>query len=273
VFEHVEGIRKKNRHGALPAAGVAALLHVLLIALLTWGIRSKVLLAINPPGTGPALAFPEGGGGGGGGGGQEVVSYVEVAPPAPQPEETVVETVPEEDVLIPPEPTPVPEPPKQEVPKTETPQQRPPAAAPAPSTGGQDAGSGGGAGPGSGPGEGSGTGPGSGSGSGGGNGSGTGSGNGDGNGGGGGGRIRPPANDVLPIPPDRPNGVASQEIKIRVTVDVRGRVRDARLVTSTGNRGYDERIRRWALTLVWRPAVDTTTNRPVEAATEVTIWV
>ena len=274
MFEHVEGIRKKNRRGALPAAGAAALAHVLLILLLAWGVRSKVLLAINPPGTGPALAFPEGGGGGGGGGGEEVVSYVDVAAPAPQPEETVVETVPEEDVLIPPEPTPVPEPPRQEVPKTETPQERPPAVAPTPSpTAGQDAGTGGGVGPGRGPGEGSGVGPGSGSGTGGGNGSGTGSGNGDGTGGGGGGRIRPPANDVLPIPPDRPNGVASQEIKIRVTVDVRGRVRDARLVNSTGNRGFDERIRRWALTLVWRPAVDTVTNRPVEAATEVTIWV
>jgi protein TonB len=272
VFEHVEGIRKKNRHGALPAAGAAAVVHVLLIGLLAWGVRTKVLLAIDPPGTGPALAFPEGGGGGGGGGGEEVVSYVDVAAPAPQPQEPVVETVPEEDVLIPPEPTPVPEPPKQEAPRTETPQERPPVVAPGPATPGQNPGAGGGAGTGTGPGEGSGVGPGSGSGTGGGNGAGTGSGNGDGSGGGGG-RIRPPTNDVLPIPPDRPNGVASQEIKIRVTVDARGRVRDARLVNSTGNRGYDERIRRWALTLVWRPAVDTTTNRPVEAATEVTIWV
>jgi protein TonB len=272
VFEHVEGIRKQNRRGALPAAGAAALVHVLLILLLAWGVRSKVLLAINPAGTGPALAFPEGGGGGGGGsGGEEVVSYVEVAPPEPQPEETVVETVPEEDVLIPPEPTPVPEPPKQEAPKTETPQPRPPAVTPGPAAAGQEAGTGGGTGTGQGPGEGSGVGPGSGSGTGGGNGAGTGSGNGDGNGGGG--RIRPPANDLLLFPPDKPSSVASQEITIRVTVDVRGRVRDARLVSSTGNRGYDERIRRWALTLVFRPAVNLDTNRPIEAQTEVKVAV
>jgi TonB family protein len=78
---------------------------------------------------------------------------------------------------------------------------------------------------------------------------------------------------VLLIPPDKPNGLASQEIVIRVTVDVRGRVRDARLANSTGNRGYDERVRRWALTLQFRPAVDTQTNRPVEATTEVKVYV
>jgi TonB family protein len=273
VFEHVEGIRKKNRRGTLQAAGAAAVLHVLLIVLLTWGIRSNVLLAVQPAGTGPALAFPEGGGGGGGGsGGQEMVSYVDVAPPAPQPEETVVETVPEEDALIPPEPTPVPEPPKVDVPKTEMPQTRPPVAASGPATPGQDAGTGGGAGTGRGDGDGSGVGPGSGSGTGGGNGAGTGSGNGDGNGGGGS-RIRPPASDVLLIPPDKPGAVASQEITIRVTVDVRGRVRDARLVNSSGNRGFDERLRRWALTLVFRPAVNLDTNRPVEAQTEVKVFV
>ncbi len=271
MFEHVDGIRKKNRRGALPAAGAAALVHVLLIALLTWGIRSKVLLAVQPAGTGPALAFPEGGGGGGGSGGQEMVSYVEVAPPAPQPEETVVETVPEEDVLIPPEPTPVPEPPKPEVPRTETPQTRPPAVVPGPPAPGQNAGTGG-TGTGQGEGDGSGVGPGSGSGTGGGDGSGTGSGSGPGTGGGGG-RIRPPTSDVLLIPPDKPGAVASQEITIRVTVDVRGRVREARLVNSSGNRGYDERLRRWALTLVFRPAVNLDTNRPVEAQTEVKVFV
>jgi protein TonB len=271
VFEHVDGIRKKNRRGALPAAGAAAFVHLCLILLLVWGVRSRVLLAIEPAGTGPALNFPEGGGGGGGGsGGEEMVSYVDVAAPA-QPDPAVVETVPEEDVLIPPEHAPVPQPPQPEAPKVEAPQTRPPAATQGPASPGAQAGTGGGQGSGSGPGEGSGTGPGSGSGSGGGNGSGTGSGNGPGDGGGS--RIRPPTSDVLMIPPDRPNGVASQEITIRLTVDVRGRVRDARLTSSTGNRGFDERVRRWALSLVFRPAVDTTTNRPVEATTEVKVFV
>jgi protein TonB len=258
VFEHVEGIRKKNRHGALPAAGAAAVLHVLLIALLVWGVRSRVLMAGEPAGTGPNMSFPEEGGGGGGGG-QEVVSYVDVAAPAP--EETVLETVPEEDELIPPEPVPVPEPPKEEAPKTETPQVAPPApAAPNP---GQGAGTGGGEGPGQGPGEGSGVGPGSGSGTGGGDGSGIGSGRGPGDGGGTS-RFRAPQTDVLFIPPDRPRGVASQTLTIMLRVDVRGRVRDARVTPSTGNRSYDERVRRWALELVFRPAVNLDTNRPVE---------
>lgn len=271
MFEHVEGIRKKDRRGTLPAAVAAAVLHVCLIALLVWGIRSNVLLAVEPAGTGPDLRFPEGGGGGGGSGGEEMVSYVEVAAPAPQPEEPVVETVPEEDVLIPPEPTPVPEPPKQEAPRTETPQTRPAAATPGPATPGAQAGTGGGQGTGTGPGEGSGTGPGSGSGTGGGDGSGVGAGQGSGQGGGA--RIRPPTTDVLLIPPDRPSGVPSQEILIRFTVDVRGRVREARLAGSTGSRGYDERVRRWALSLVFRPAIDTATNRPVESVTEITIGV
>ncbi|MBW3570880.1 MAG: hypothetical protein KY467_07225 [Gemmatimonadetes bacterium] len=271
MFEHVEGIRKKDRRGTLPAAAAAAVAHLCLVALLIWGIRNDVLLAVDPAGTGPVLRFPEGGGGGGGGsGGEEMVSYVELAAPAPQPE-AVVETVPEEEVLIPPEPTPVPEPPQPEAPKTETPQTRPAATTPGPASPGAQAGTGGGQGTGSGPGEGSGVGPGSGGGSGGGDGGGIGAGQGPGQGGGG--RIRPPTTDVLLIPPDRPNGVASQEITIRVTVDVRGRVREARLTGSTGNRGFDERVRRWALSLVFRPAVDTETNRPVEATTEVKVFV
>lgn len=260
MFEHVEGIRKKDRRGALPAAGAAALVHLALLALLAWGVRSKVLLAGDPAGTGPALAFPEGGGGGGGGsGGEEVVSYVDVAAPEPTPVEEVVETVPEEDVLIPPEPTPVPEPPKQEVPKTET---RPVVPAPGPASPGAEQGTGGGTGTGTGPGEGSGTGPGSGSGSGGGNGSGIGSGTGPGTGGGS--RIRPPMTDVLLIPPDKPRGVQGQVVQFVLRVDVRGRVKDARLSGSTGNRGYDERLRRWALTLLFRPAMDLDSNQPRE---------
>jgi periplasmic protein TonB len=268
VFEHVEGIRRRNMRGTLPAAGVAALLHVLLIALLIWGVRSKVLLAIEPTGKGPDIGFPEGGGGGGGGNDGEMVSYVELAPAPTVQAEPV--PVPEEDVLIPPEPTPVPPTPQPETPKVEAP--REPVAPPAPTNAGTGGGTGGGQGQGEGPGEGTGVGPGSGSGTGGGNGSGIGTGTGPGTGGGAG-RIRAPQSDVLPIPPDRPGNVASQEITIRVTVDDRGRVRDARLVSSTGNRGYDERIRRWALSLLFRPAVNLDTNRPVEAQTDIKVYV
>jgi protein TonB len=272
VFEHVEGIRSRNRRGTLPAAGAAALVHVLLVALLAWGIREKVLLAVEPSGDGPALGFPEGGGGGGGGsGGQEVVSYVDLTPPPPQPEPVEVEPVPVEDELVPPEPTPVPEPPKPETPQVQVPD-RPPTVTPGPVTAGQGAGTGGGDGAGQGPGTGPGVGPGSGGGTGGGDGGGIGSGQGPGTGGGPG-RIRPPATDLMLIPPDKPGNVTSQEITVRLTVDDRGRVRDARLTSSTGNRGYDERLRRWALTLVFRPAVNLDTNRPVEAQTEIKVFV
>ena len=267
MFEHVEGIRKRNLRGTLPAAGVAALLHVLLVALLVWGFRSEILLAGDPSGDGPALAFPEGGGGGGGGNDGEMVSYVELAP-APQPV-AEVEPVPEEDVLIPPEPTPVP--PQPEAPKIEAPREQP-VAPPVPTNAGTGGGAGAGQGQGDGPGEGPGVGPGSGGGTGGGTGGGIGSGTGPGTGGGSS-RIRAPQSDVLPIPPDRPGNVASQEITIRVTVDVQGRVRDARLAASTGNRGYDERIRRWALSLLFRPAVNLDTNRPVEAQTDIKVYV
>lgn len=267
MFEHVEGIRRKDRRGTLPAAAAAAMVHVCLIALLVWGVRSKVLLANTAGGTGPALNFPEGGGGGGGGsGGEEVVSYVDVAAPEPEP---VVETVPEEDVLIPPEPTPVPEPPKEQAPKAETPQVQPPVAAPGPASPGAQSGTGGGTGTGTGPGEGSGVGPGSGSGTGGGDGIGVGAGTGPGTGGGS--RLRPPATDMLLIPPDRPRGVQSQAVEIVLRVDVRGRVKDARLAASTGNRGYDERLRRWALSLVFRPAVDLDSNQPREVDYPVTV--
>ncbi|HEX8392734.1 MAG TPA: hypothetical protein VF665_10300, partial [Longimicrobium sp.] len=89
----------------------------------------------------------------------------------------------------------------------------------------------------------------------------------------GGSRIKPPETDLLLIPPDRPRGVASQDVAIRLLVDIRGRVRSARLVTSTGNRGYDDRVRRWASELVFRPAVNLDTSRPVEAETEITVSV
>ncbi|HLM65951.1 MAG TPA: hypothetical protein VK358_00420 [Longimicrobium sp.] len=268
MFEHVEGIRTKNRRGTLPAAGAAALVHVLLLALLVWGVREKVLLAGAPVGDGPALAFPEGGGGGGGGnGGQEVVSYVDLAPP-PQAEPVEVEPVPAEDELVPPEPTPVPEPPQPATPQPQTPTPAP--AAPAPATQGGGAGTGGGEGPGQGPGTGPGVGPGSGGGSGGGDGGGIGSGQGPGTGGGGS-RIRPPQTDLLIIPPDRPRGMPSRTLTITLRVDARGRVRDARLSDSTGNRGYDDRVRRWAMDLVFRPAVNMDTNRPEEVDYPITV--
>ncbi|HEX8390944.1 MAG TPA: hypothetical protein VF665_01200, partial [Longimicrobium sp.] len=86
---------------------------MLLLVLFIWMSRSTALLAIAPAGDGPALQFPDagGGGGGGGGGGDEVVSYIDIAPPAPAPvPETPPVVVPEDEALIPPQPTPPPVP-------------------------------------------------------------------------------------------------------------------------------------------------------------------
>lgn len=259
MFEHVNGGKRKNRRERLPAAGVSVVLHVLLIGALFFGVRAGVLTAGEPWGDGIVFGEPAGGGGGGGGaGGEELVSYVEISPPEPEPE---VEPEPEEDVLVPPEPEPVVEPPRPQ-PASSTPA---PSATPrAPPAGaGTGAGTGGGAGAGEGPGEGPGVGPGSGGGTGGGTGGGIGSGTGPGSGAGTS-RIRPPQTDLLLVPPDRPGAVPSQDVTVVLRVDTRGRVRSARLSQSTGNRGYDERIRRWAMDLVFRPAVNLDTNQPVE---------
>ncbi|HEU0013619.1 MAG TPA: energy transducer TonB [Longimicrobium sp.] len=257
MFDHVHGKRRRNRRETLRAAGLSALVHVLIVAALVWGIQREVM-AGDPAGDGPALVFPDPGGGGGGGGAEgEMVSYVNLPPPPPVPEEKPVEV--KEDELIPPEETPPPEPTPTPPAQPQEAQPRPPAPAPA----GAQQGAGGGQDQGQGPGTGPGIGPGSGGGSGGGTGGGEGSGTGPGSGGGGS-RIRPPTTDFLLIPPEKPRGVRSQELTVRVLVDERGRVKSARLLTSTGNRGYDEQIRRWALQLGFRPAVNIDTNRPVE---------
>jgi hypothetical protein len=267
MFEHVNGGRRDDRREALPAGGVALLVHVLLIGVLFLTARGAVLTAGQPSGDGILWADPTGGGGGGGGaGGEEIVSFVEITPPEPDPV-TEPEIVPEEEVLLPPQPVvETPRPPA-------VPTPGPVAAVPAPPQGsGTGGGTGGGTGTGDGPGTGDGVGPGSGGGTGGGDGGGIGSGQGPGRGGGES-RIRPPQSDVLLIPPDRPSGVASQDVTVYLRVDIRGRVRDARLGASTGNRGYDDRIRRWAMGLVFRPAVNLDTNRPVEVEYPIEIGV
>ena len=267
MFDHMHGKRRRNRRETLRAAGISALVHVLVVVLLAWGIQREVLLANDLGGDGPALVFPDpgGGGGGGGAGGEEVVSYVDLPPPPPPVEEEPVKV--EEDELIPPEETPPPQPPAPTPPQPDPTQPRPQTPAPA----GAQQGTGGGESQGQGPGSGPGVGPGSGGGTGGGAGGGNGPGQGPGDGGGS--RIRPPTTDFLLIPPEKPRGVRAQELTIRVRVDERGRVKAARLLTGTGNRGYDEQIRRWAMQLGFRPAVNLDTNRPVEVDYDLTIAV
>jgi len=142
----------------------------------------------------------------------------------------------------------------------ETPQlERPPAIAP-PATGaaglpapeplpGLGGGSGGGAGPGSGPGTGSGAGPGIGSGIG-----------GDG--------IRPPTPLSILIPPTATEAVRGGRATVRLQVDPAGTVRSVDVVESSGDRGYDQQLRRVALGWRFRPARDAA-DRPVAYPFEV----
>lgn len=107
-------------------------------------------------------------------------------------------------------------------------------------------------------GAGSGEGAGTGSGTGGGSGSGTGAGTGPGQGvgAGEGGTIRPPEPIALLIPPMAPSSLRGREIRVRLQVDVAGRVTAVELVTSSGNARYDRELRRTAEGWRFRPARD-----------------
>ena len=265
MFDHITRDRRQVGGRAMGAMAASVLVHLLIVAGLFWGLREGGVLFADAP-AGPGLFPDEAPGGGGGGGGGEQVTYYDIpAPPAPAPTPVPVE---EEEVLVPPEP--VPPPPPVETPKqpdaVPTPQPQP--VVPTPGQG--NAGSGNGSGTGEGTGTGTGTGSGSGSGSGSGDGSGTGSGQGPGRGGSG--SISPPTWDFLIIPPQRPRGMASRDIEIRVRVDERGAVKEVQLNPATGNRGYDEALRRMARDWRFNPARDEN-NRPVEAWTPVTITI
>jgi protein TonB len=120
-------------------------------------------------------------------------------------------------------------------------------------------------------GEGAGAGPGSGTGSGGGSGSGTGTGTGSGRGAGrGGDGVRPPAPLTILIPPAATPSVRGKNATVRLQVDSAGVVRDANVVVSSGDRGYDEKLRRIAMGWRFRPARDAA-NRPVPYPFEVSL--
>lgn len=267
MFEVVEGHKGGDPKRRLGATAFSVGVHVLLLAGLVWASRRDVGMLFFDPTPGD-LVFPGelggGGGGGGGSGGEELVSYVDLPPPPPAPTPTP-QPVPVEDVLVPPvEEPPVPPPPTPTppvaTPTPAPPRPTPPAPQPAPTPnlgagagGGQGAGQGEGEGPGVGPGAGGGTGGGSGGGVGTGTGTGTGPGSGPGTGSG---TVRPPRERFILIPPQRPRGVASQDVTLRLTVDERGRVRDVKILTSTGNGGYDRALRRQAMEWEFEPARD-----------------
>ncbi|HYJ80557.1 MAG TPA: energy transducer TonB, partial [Longimicrobiaceae bacterium] len=260
MLDHITRGRKTDGRRALGMAALSVALHLGIVALLLLlaSGQGKALFADEGAGDGRD-AGPAGGGGGGGGG--EQVTFYEIPPPPPAP---LPPPPPEEEVLVPP----VPEPPP--APVQPPPEQRPETPARTPATGpGTGGGTSAGAGAGQGPGTGPGTGPGSGGGSGGGTGGGVGSGTGPGSGAG---RATPPGWDFMIIPPARPRGMAARDVEIRVLVDERGRVKDVDLVPPTGNRGYDEQLRRMARDWRFTPARDAS-NRPIEAWVPVTITI
>lgn len=260
VFE-VVGRNKKEGRPSAGGTAVAVLVHAVVVLLLFFGYRQTVLLA----GEGSRQDRPVGreAGGGGGGGGEQVSYYDLPQPPPPPPPPSQ----PEPDALVPPvvPPPPVPVPPAETKPAAPAP--APPVPAPAAPASGP------GTGPGTGPGQGPGSGGGTGGGSGGGTGTGVGTGSGPGTGGGGGSRTTLPETDLLLIPPSRPRGMASRDVVLRLTVSERGDVTDVEVLTPTGNRGYDESLKRTARDWKFRPARELATNRPVAAQTDITLTI
>jgi periplasmic protein TonB len=252
VFE-VVGQRRKERP-AWWATAISVVVHAALVLLLVFGFRQSLLMAGE--GDRDDAEVGRAGGGGGGGGGGERVSYYEVQrpPPPPPPPPT-----PEPDALVPPVVPPPPPP----VPAPPAVQPRPATPAPvaAPAAAGPGAGQGPAAGAGTGPGSGGGTGGGSGGGNG--PGTGTGTGPGTGNGGGGGARVTMPTTDLMLMPPNKPRGMTSREVTLRLTISERGDVTEVELLTPTGNRGYDEQLRRIARDWKFNPAREIATNRAV----------
>ena len=118
-------------------------------------------------------------------------------------------------------------------------------------------------------GAGAGTGGGLGTGVGTGSGAGVGSGSGAGSGPGGYG-VRPPAPLTILIPPTATAGVRGKTATVLLQVDTVGAVRDANVVVSSGDRDYDEALRRIAMRWRFRPARDAA-DRPVPYPFEVSI--
>ena len=102
-----------------------------------------------------------------------------------------------------------------------------------------------------------------------GSGAGVGSGAGAGSGPGGDG-VRPPAPLTILIPPAATAGVRGKAATVLLQVDTVGAVRDANVVVSSGDRDYDEALRRIAMRWRFRPARDAA-NRPVPYPFEVSL--
>jgi TonB family protein len=78
---------------------------------------------------------------------------------------------------------------------------------------------------------------------------------------------------VLLIPPQRPRNLSTRDVILRLSVDERGKVREVVVVTPTGNRGYDDSLKRTAMAWEFSPAREQDTNRPVAAKLDVTVTI
>ena len=73
------------------------------------------------------------------------------------------------------------------------------------------------------------------------------------------------------IPPSAPRGLSGRDVQLMLTISETGDVTDVEIVTPTGNRGYDEQLKRRVREWKWNPARDLATNRPVAVKYPVTI--
>ena len=243
---------------SLPSGLLALLLHALLLLLALGPVGRHLLKTETDPGVGTGIGA--GAAGGGGGGRSEEVSMVTLIAPAEAAAAPVPVPVPVPAPVPPPPPPPEPVLPRIDPPKLPPPPSLPvtaamtattlPAIRAALAAGGEGTGVGSGRGPG--------IGPGSGGGSGGGEGGGIGSGKGPGIGRG---RLLAPAPDFLLLPPTPTPGAArGKTILVRLAIDGSGVVRDVELIPSTGDRGFDQALRRTALGWHFRPARDAANN-------------
>ena len=238
---------------------LSVVVHILLILLLITPLFASALAPELFPGGGPG---PAGGGGGGRGGiggfARELITperlrYLHIAPAPPPPEPAV-----KPDELVPPPkeetPPPQPDPPAQDEAAKETAA----ATAPVPGTGGGTGNDGT-----------NGTGPGTGGGTGSGAGTGTGSGTGPGTGGGEG-RDYLPTPDMLVLAPEpRPGRVRGKTVTITFSLNERGEILRIEF-PSTGDRGYDRRLRERMNEMRFRPAVGPD-GQPIPATFPVTV--
>jgi TonB family protein len=254
---------ERDNQDTAKSALVSALFHLAIVLLIVGLTRAGVMVVTGDLGVGTGIGT--GAAGGGGGGGREDVMSILVRQSEPEPEPVTAE-----DLVVPEQVEEVPEPEVEEEPieevKIAAVDSTPKPAAPAPQPLNPPGGTGTGEGTGTGPGTGAGVGPGSGGGTGGGSGGGIGSGMGPGTGRG---KILGPSPEVLLVPPTPPGNVRGKAVVVRLQVDSTGVVRDADIIPSTGNRKYDDTLKKTALGWRFRAARDAG-NRPVAVLFDVT---